>query len=103
MVGLGCSETGTDRPRRGRPVRFGSVRFAGKQRLESLDSLGHDPSDRIKAMELAQHYGAKLHTGVFYRDPNPSPTYSDYVKARQAEVTGTLSRERILDMFVPKA
>ena len=74
-----------------------------KQRLESLDSLGHDPSDRIKAMELAQHYGAKLHTGVFYRDPNPSPTYSDYVKARQAEVTGTLSRERILDMFVPKA
>jgi 2-oxoglutarate ferredoxin oxidoreductase subunit beta len=54
-------------------------------------------------MDLAQHYGAKIHTGILYRDPNPPPAYHEYVKERQSELAGTVSRERILDMFVPKA
>ncbi|MCC7177604.1 MAG: 2-oxoacid:ferredoxin oxidoreductase subunit beta [Acidobacteria bacterium] len=76
---------------------------AQKQRMETLESLGHDPSDRIKAMELAQHYGEKLHTGVFYRDPAPPPPYSHYVAERQGELRDdTLTREHILDVFLPR-
>jgi 2-oxoglutarate ferredoxin oxidoreductase subunit beta len=69
-----------------------------------LENLGHDPSDRIKAMDLAQHYGDKIHTGVFYRDPAPPPTYGDYVRERQAEFAAKApSRANVLDMFVPEA
>src|SRR5512138_2412692 len=46
-----------------------------KQKMQSLKSLGHDTSDRLKAMALAQEYGTSLHTGVFYRNPEPPPTF----------------------------
>src|SRR5512135_659725 len=36
-----------------------------KARMETLASLAHDSSDRLKAMALAQQYGHKIHTGVF--------------------------------------
>jgi 2-oxoglutarate ferredoxin oxidoreductase subunit beta len=70
---------------------------------ESLDSLGHDPADRLAAMDLAQSYGTKLHLGVFYRNPEPPPTYGDLVKERQEKLSKTaLPRERILDLFIKK-
>jgi 2-oxoglutarate ferredoxin oxidoreductase subunit beta len=73
-----------------------------KQRLEPLDSLGHDPTDRLKAMALAQEYGTRLYTGVFYRDPNPDPTYEAFVAQRQQQLhDAALPRERILDLFLP--
>jgi 2-oxoglutarate ferredoxin oxidoreductase subunit beta len=75
---------------------------AQKLRLEPLDSLNHDPTDRLKAMALAQEYGTRLYTGVFYRDPSPDPTYETFVEERQEAVTeGALPRERILDLFLP--
>ena len=37
-------------------------------------------------MDLAQHYGTDLFTGVFYRDPAAAAAYGDYVAERQASV-----------------
>ena len=37
-------------------------------------------------MELAQEYGQTLYTGVFYRNPNPPPTYDSELRRRQEEL-----------------
>ena len=71
------------------------------RRCRRSTSLGHDPSDRIKAMDLAQHYGTDLYTGVFYRDPQPPPPYGAYVAERQATFGPRPERTRILDVFKP--
>ncbi len=57
-----------------------------KAKLRKLSDLGHDPTNRLRAMELAQDYGRELYTGVFYRNPNPPPTY----ERRIAELQGRL-------------
>ena len=68
-----------------------------------LQGLGHDPSSRIKAMDLAQEYGTKLYTGVFYRNPTPPPTFEALVRERQEKLSaGALPREKILDLFVQR-
>ena len=70
---------------------------------ENLAELGHDSADRLAAMDLAQHYGSKLYLGVFYRNPEPPPTYTDLVQERQAQLAkDALPRERILDLFIKK-
>ena len=75
---------------------------AQKEIMQSLKQLGHDPSDRLKAIDLAQDYGTKLYTGVFYRNPNPPQTFDAGVRERHAALKGTgLARENILQMFVP--
>jgi 2-oxoglutarate/2-oxoacid ferredoxin oxidoreductase subunit beta len=75
---------------------------AHKDTLESLEKLGHDPTNRLRAMDLAQDYGSKLYTGVFYRNPNPVPTFESTAKERQAALQGTgFARENILEMFRP--
>lgn len=58
-----------------------------KAKMQKLSDLGHDPTNRLRAMELAQQYGTALHTGVFYRNPNPPPTYGDQIGLLQAAVT----------------
>jgi len=74
---------------------------AHKQGMQTLASVGHDSSDRIKAMDLAQSYGQKLYTGVFYRNPTPPPTYESLVRERQQALdTSALPRQRILDLFL---
>ena len=75
---------------------------AQKARMQSLESIGHDPADRARATELAREYGTKLYTGVLYRNPNPPPTFGQGVKARQ-EALGrqTLPRHEILNRFIP--
>ena len=60
-----------------------------KLAAQPLAGLGHDPSDRVRAMVLAQEYGVSLHTGVFYRQPAPPPTYEQLVRERQHEMRGT--------------
>ena len=71
--------------------------------MKSLTSLGHDASDRLAAMGLAQQYATELHTGVFYRNPAPPPTLDSLAVERQKELAGKgLPRERILDMFVQR-
>ena len=76
---------------------------AQKAKMKSLQSLGHDPSNRIHAMDLAQHYGTELHTGVFYRNPAPPPTFESLVGERQRDLArDALPRERILDLFLQR-
>ncbi len=75
---------------------------AQKEVMQSLEKLGHDPKDRLRAMDLAQDYGKKLYTGVFYRNPTPSPTFGSAVKERHSVLQGTgLPKENILNMFLP--
>jgi len=76
---------------------------AHKAGMQPLTGLGHDPSDRIGAMALAQAYGESLHTGVFYRNPMPAPTFDDLVRQRRAELgPSALPRERVLELFAPE-
>jgi 2-oxoglutarate ferredoxin oxidoreductase subunit beta len=72
---------------------------AQKLMMKTLDSLGHDPTNRLAAMDLAQQYGAELHTGVFYRDPNPRPTYDALVRERQQHEADGRTRDQVLDLF----
>jgi len=75
---------------------------AQKEIMQSLKQLGHDPSNRLRAMDLAQDYGTKLYTGVFYRNPNPPPTYEAGVRERHEALMGTgPAREDILQTFIP--
>jgi 2-oxoglutarate/2-oxoacid ferredoxin oxidoreductase subunit beta len=84
-------------------VTFGSPEAqlrSHKATLERLEDLGHDPSDRLRAMDLAQAYGQRLLTGVLYRDPSPRPTYEALVRERQAALGADApARDRILERF----
>jgi 2-oxoglutarate ferredoxin oxidoreductase subunit beta len=76
---------------------------AHRKAMKPLSSVGHDPSNLLAAMGLAQTYGEILYTGVFYRNPNPPPTQQQMVKERQEQLMPkALPRERILDMFLQK-
>jgi 2-oxoglutarate ferredoxin oxidoreductase subunit beta len=76
---------------------------AHKAKMKPLASLGHEGGDRLKAIDLAQAYGKELYTGVFYRNPDPPPTYDALVRERQEALRPkALPRERILDLFVQK-
>ena len=76
---------------------------AHKATMQSLASLGHDSSDRLRAMDLAREYGRTLYTGLLYCDPTPPPTYGKLVAERQQTMAASAtSRERILEMFVPR-
>ena len=74
-----------------------------KASMIPLASVGHDAADRLRAMDLAQEYGAKLYTGVLYRNPAPPPTYEALARERQAALSrDALPRERILELFLPR-
>jgi 2-oxoglutarate ferredoxin oxidoreductase subunit beta len=76
---------------------------AQKAILQPLASRGHDPADRLKAMALASEYGEKLYTGVFYRNPDPPPTFEVAVRKRQQEAKAQARpKDRILEMFRPQ-
>jgi 2-oxoglutarate ferredoxin oxidoreductase subunit beta len=76
---------------------------AHKGTMQALAALGHDPSDRLKAMALASEYGQKLYTGVFYRNPEPPPTYEAEARRRQEETKAQARpKDRILEMFRPQ-
>jgi 2-oxoglutarate ferredoxin oxidoreductase subunit beta len=77
---------------------------AHKTRLQSLESIGHDSSNKARATELAREYGTRLYTGVLYRDPNPPPTYADGVnERRKALQSQAVPRHEILNRFRPTA
>ena len=76
---------------------------AHRAQMKSLVSLGHDSGDRLAAMGLAQSYGRELHTGVFYKDPSPPPSFDALVRERQGALAGkAVPRARILDAFMQK-
>ena len=73
---------------------------AQKSTMKSLESLGHDSTDVLAAMALAQQYGEQLYTGVFYRKPEPSPTLEALARQRQlAQGTPPKPRHAVLDVF----
>ena len=88
-------------------VTFGSPEAqlrVHKTTMRRLEELGHDPADRLRAMELAQLYGQELHTGVFYRSTDPAPTYEALVRARQDEQRASARpRSRVLERFAVEA
>jgi len=59
---------------------------AQKAKMKKLADLGHDATNRIRAMELASEYSTSLYTGVFYRNPNPPETYDAHIKMLQQEL-----------------
>lgn len=59
---------------------------AQKARMQKLSDLGHDPSNRIRAMELASEYSTSLYTGVFYKNPNPGETFDRLIRRQQKEL-----------------
>ena len=72
-----------------------------KGAMKPLAALGHDPSDKMRALALAEDYGKELHTGVFYRNPNPPPALDALIHERQTTLApDARPRERILDRFV---
>ncbi len=74
-----------------------------KAQMQPLAALGHDPADRTKALALALEYGQSLHTGVFYRNPSPPPTYEGQLAERQATLAGEARlRARVLDWLMPR-
>jgi 2-oxoglutarate/2-oxoacid ferredoxin oxidoreductase subunit beta len=76
---------------------------AHREIMESLEKLGHDATNRLRAMDLAQAYGKKLYTGIFYRNSAPTPTYGDAVKERHAALeSARRPQDKILEMFRPQ-
>jgi 2-oxoglutarate ferredoxin oxidoreductase subunit beta len=74
-----------------------------KEVMVNLEEIGHDPTNKLKAIELSQEYGKKLHTGILYKDPNPGPSYTDLIKDLQTQLKPkAVPRENILDMFKPR-
>lgn len=57
-----------------------------KARMKKLSDLGHDRTDRLRAMDLAQAYGEELYTGIFYQNPNPAPTYDQQIIELQKQL-----------------
>ncbi|MEI6666822.1 MAG: 2-oxoacid:ferredoxin oxidoreductase subunit beta [Acidobacteriota bacterium] len=73
---------------------------AQKAQMQPLESINHDASNSLAAIDLAQQYGEKLYTGVFYRKPVVSPTFESGTKARhQALGAGTRPRSQVMDVF----
>ena len=71
-----------------------------KARMKTLASLGHDQGDLIAAMRLARDYQSEIHTGVFYRNPEPPPSMDALVLERQRQLSaGPGQRERVLELF----
>lgn len=64
-----------------------------KARMKKLSDLGHDPTNKLRAMDLAQAYGTQLYTGVFYRNPSPPETYDSQIRRRQKDLTPPPSAE----------
>jgi 2-oxoglutarate ferredoxin oxidoreductase subunit beta len=76
---------------------------AQKGRMLSLESIGHDPADWASATERAREQGTKFYTGIFYRNPNPPPTYGHAVAERHQSLQNqAVPRHDILNRFVPK-
>jgi 2-oxoglutarate ferredoxin oxidoreductase subunit beta len=75
---------------------------AQKSKMQSLESIAHDPADRARATELAREYGKRLYTGILYRNPNPPLTYGQGVDERHQVLNRqAVPRHEILNRFLP--
>ncbi len=86
-------------------VTYGQVEAQLKQQkaaMQDLKALGHDPSDKLKAYALAEQYGTKLYTGVFYRKAVADPTMEALAAERHEQLKSkALPKGEILKLFSP--
>jgi 2-oxoglutarate ferredoxin oxidoreductase subunit beta len=86
-------------------ITYGSADAQLKQQkaaMQDLKTLGHDSSDRLRAYALAEEYGEKLYTGVFYRNPVSDPTMESLAAERhEALKSKALPKGEILKLFAP--
>lgn len=77
---------------------------AQKETMKDLqDDFKHDSTDIQAARARAMDYFKEVQTGIFYKEPNPGPSFTDLVAKRIEEQKKTaIARENILDMFKPK-
>jgi len=71
-----------------------------RERAISLEEIGHDPSNKVEAYRLAEEYGEKLYTGIFYRAPEmPQMEYAALHAARAdaAKRGGSYPAEEIFE------
>ncbi|MGZ6080650.1 MAG: thiamine pyrophosphate-dependent enzyme, partial [Myxococcaceae bacterium] len=75
---------------------------AHKAQMKPLASLGHDPANQLAALDLARAYGTELYTGMFYRNPDPPPTYDALIRQRQTELQRgePRPRSRVLEAYL---
>jgi 2-oxoglutarate ferredoxin oxidoreductase subunit beta len=75
---------------------------AHKAQMKPLASLGHDPANQLAALDLARAYGTELYTGMFYRNPDPPPTYDALIRQRQTELQRgePRPRARVLEAYL---
>ena len=69
--------------------------------MQTLDELGHDPTDRLQAMALAHGVRDASSTPASSTAiPSPPPTYEALARARQLETRPQARpRHQILEMF----
>ena len=86
-------------------VTYGEVDAQLKEQkaaMKPLASIGHDPTDKLKAYALAEEYSTKLYTGVFYKKPVPEPTMERLAAERhEALREKALPRKDLLTLFLP--
>lgn len=60
-----------------------------KERVYDINEEGHDPSDLDQAFRLAQQWGEKIPTGIFFEDPDPKPGFREAVLGeKDRSITG---------------
>jgi 2-oxoglutarate ferredoxin oxidoreductase subunit beta len=73
---------------------------AQKSKMQNLETIGHDSTNKALATERAREYGTALYTGILYRNPNPPSTYGQGVdERRQAVASQAVPRGDILKRF----
>ncbi|MEK7705830.1 MAG: thiamine pyrophosphate-dependent enzyme [Myxococcota bacterium] len=71
-----------------------------RERVVSLDAIGHDPSNKMEAYRLAEEQNGKIYQGVFYRAERlPQMEYAELhaKRAEAAQQTGTYPVEKIFE------
>jgi len=53
-----------------------------KERVYDINEEGHDPSNLEQAFSLAQQWGERIPTGIFFDDPNPRPVFREAVMGK---------------------
>jgi 2-oxoglutarate ferredoxin oxidoreductase subunit beta len=71
-----------------------------RAKMKPLAGLSHEPTNKLAALDLAQYYGRELHTGIFYKNPEPPPTLDSLIRERQEQLASqALPRDRVFDLL----
>ena len=60
-------------------------------------------TSRVAALTVAERQSEELYSGVFYKNPNPPPTYDALLRERQNTLAPkAVAREHLLDAYVQR-